>query len=49
MTKESAVLSIRLSPEARRLRAALSQKLGVNLSAVVELAIRQMAKREGVK
>jgi len=41
--------SIRLTAEAQRLRAALAEKLGVSQSAVIELAIRQMAEREGVK
>jgi predicted transcriptional regulator len=41
--------SIRLSEEARRLRALLAKKLGVSQSAVLELAIRELARREGIK
>lgn len=41
--------SIRLSEEAQRLRAELAKKLGVTQAAVVELAIRELAKKEGVK
>jgi len=41
--------SIRLSAEAKRLRAALAQKLGVTQTAVIELAIRELAKKEGVQ
>ena len=42
-------VGIKLTAEARRLRAALARKLGVDQTAVVELAIRQMAQREDVK
>jgi predicted DNA-binding protein len=41
--------SIRLSDEAKRLQKLLSQKLGVSQAAVLELAIRELAKRENVK
>jgi len=41
--------SIRLTQEAKRLRKLLSAKLGVSLTAVIELAIREFAKREGVE
>ena len=41
--------SMRLSPEAKRLLTALAQKLSVSQTAVLELAIRDKAKREGVK
>ena len=41
--------SMRLSPEAKRLIAAVAQQLGVTQTAVLELAIRVIAKREGVK
>ena len=41
--------SIRLTQEAKRLRELLSAKLGVSLTAVIELAIREFAKREGVE
>jgi antitoxin component of RelBE/YafQ-DinJ toxin-antitoxin module len=49
MARKTTTLSIRLTDDAIRLRAALADKLGLSLSAVVELALRQMAKREGVK
>ena len=41
--------SIRLSEEARRLLALLSERLGLNQTAVIELAIRRLAEREGIK
>lgn len=41
--------SIRLSEEAERLRKLLAEKLGVSQSAVIELAIRELAKREDLK
>lgn len=41
--------SMRLSPEAKRLLVALAQKLGVSQTAILELALREKAKREGVK
>jgi hypothetical protein len=37
--------SIRLSDEAKRLRTALAATLGVNETAVLELALREMAKK----
>jgi predicted DNA-binding protein len=40
--------SIRLSEEAQILIAQLSTQLGISQSAVVELAIRVLAKREGI-
>ena len=40
--------SIRLSPQAKDLLAALAHTLGVSQTAVLELAVRQMAKREGL-
>lgn len=40
--------SLRLSPEAVNLRDALSAQLGISKAAVVEMAIRVLAKREGV-
>ena len=49
MKAPTAATSIRMTAEAKRLQAALAEKLGITLSAVIELAIRQMAKREGVK
>jgi len=41
--------TIRLSAEARRLLDALSARLGVSHTAVIELAIREKAQREDVK
>jgi len=41
--------SIRITEEAKRLRQLLAQKLGVSQSAVLELAIRALAKQEGIK
>lgn len=41
--------SIRLSEEAKRLRVELAKKLGISQAAVLELAIRELAKKEGVK
>lgn len=41
--------SIRLTLEAKRLLRALAQASGVSMSAMLELAIREKAKREGVK
>ena len=41
--------SHRLSDEARRLLAVLAEKLGVSQTAVIELAIREKARRERVK
>lgn len=49
MTRTQTPISIRISPQAEALRAALAAKLGVNKSAVIEMAIRQMAAREKVK
>jgi predicted transcriptional regulator len=44
-----AVRSIRLTDEARRLLALLADKLGLNHTAIIELAIRALAEREGVR
>jgi predicted DNA-binding protein len=41
--------SLRLTEEGKRLLEALSQKLGVNQTAVIELLIREKAKKEGLK
>jgi len=41
--------SIRLSDEGKRLLALMAEKLAVSQAAVLELAIREKAKREGVK
>jgi hypothetical protein len=41
--------SVRLSPEAKRLLALVAKKLGISLTAALEISIRTQAKREGVK
>jgi predicted transcriptional regulator len=41
--------SIRLSDEAKRLLALLADQLGISQVAVLEILIREKAKREGVK
>lgn len=41
--------SVRLSDEAEKLRDALVQELGVSKTAVLELAIRELAKKHGLK
>ena len=46
-TKE--LTSMRLTPEAKRLITLIAAKLGVTKSTVLELAIREKARREGVK
>jgi predicted transcriptional regulator len=43
------ISSIRYSPEAKRLLKRLAAKLAVSESAVIELAIRRMAKEEGLR
>ena len=42
-------VGMKLTGSARRLRASLSQKLGIDQTAVVELAIRRLAQAEGVE
>lgn len=41
--------SIRLSEEAKQLRKLLAKRLGISESAVLEVAIRKLAKEEGVQ
>lgn len=41
--------SVRLTSEAKRLMAVIAKKMGISQSAVLELAIRQFAKNEGIK
>jgi hypothetical protein len=41
--------SMRLSVEAKRLLAVLAHKCSISQAAVLEIAIREKAKREGVK
>ncbi len=40
--------SVRLTPEAKRLIVALANKMGISQSAVLELAIRHLARKEKV-
>ena len=49
MKKHLKATSWRLSAEARRLLAALAEKAGVSMTAMLEIMIRAQAKREGVK
>ena len=46
MTKKAT--SVRVSEEARVLLRKLSKKLGVSQAAIMEIAVRDLAKREGV-
>jgi predicted transcriptional regulator len=41
--------SIRLSDDAQHLRDVLAESLGVSKAAVVELAIRELAKKHGLR
>jgi len=41
--------SIQLSEEAKRLQKLLAEVLGINQTAVMELAIRELADRKGIK
>ncbi len=41
--------SVRLSDDAKRLIKLMAAKLGISQTAVIELAIREKARREGVK
>ena len=41
--------SIRLSDDAKRLIKLMSQELGISQTAIIELAIREKAKREKLK
>jgi len=45
---EKASTSIRLSQVAQNLRAKLAVKLGINQTAVIELALREFAEKHGV-
>ena len=40
--------SVRLSDEAKRLRKLLAQRLGVSETAIIELAIRELAEKKGI-
>jgi predicted transcriptional regulator len=41
--------SVRLSDDARRLIKLMSEKLGISQTAIIELAVREKAKREKIK
>jgi predicted transcriptional regulator len=41
--------SLRLTPHAKKLLAALAEHLGLTQTSVIETAIRQMAKREKIE
>jgi predicted transcriptional regulator len=49
MKKETQNTSLRLTPEAKRLLHLLAAKLGVSMTAVMEMAIRYFAHKEGVE
>lgn len=48
MKKSSSVTTIRLTEDARRLLWRLGERLGITRTAVIELAIRRMAREEEV-
>ncbi len=41
--------SIRLSDEAKRLRKLLAKQMGISQAAVLEVAIRELAEKKGIK
>jgi predicted DNA-binding protein len=49
MRKNAKQTSIRLTPEARALIKRLSDKLGINQTSVIEMAIRVLAEKENVR
>jgi len=49
MKKHPQQTSIRLTPEAKDLIERLSQKLGINQTSVIEMAIRVLAEKENVR
>ncbi len=49
MRKDKHTTSLRLTPEAKELIERLSQKLGVNQTSVIEMAIRVLAEKEKVR
>lgn len=46
--KKKILTSIRLTPQAKRLIELTAQKMGITQSAVIEVAIREYAKKQGV-
>jgi len=49
MKKDAKQTSIRLTSEAKELIERLSQKLGINQTSVIEMAIRVLAEKEKVR
>jgi hypothetical protein len=49
MATDKKQTSLRLSTEARTLQEALARKLGLSLTAIIEMAVRQLAERYNVK
>ena len=49
MKKTEKPTNIRLSEEGKRLLVALAKSGGITMTAVIEIAIRLLAKREGVE
>jgi predicted DNA-binding protein len=49
MKKDAKQTSVRLTAEAKDLIERLSQKLGINQTSVIEMAIRVLAERENVR
>jgi predicted DNA-binding protein len=49
MAEDKKNTSIRLSAEGERLRRLLAKALGVNKTAVIEIALRDLAAKNGVK
>jgi hypothetical protein len=42
-------MNMRISPEAKKLLAALAERMGVNKTAYFEMLVREKAKAEGIK
>jgi hypothetical protein len=49
MQDERKNTSIRISADGERLRAALAKLLGISKTAVIEIALRELAAKHGVK
>lgn len=49
MRKDKHNTSIRLTPEAKELIERLSEKLGINQTSVIEMAVRVLAEKEKVR
>lgn len=48
LTRRKPTLNLRLSAEAKRLLAAVAEKHGITMTAVLEMSIRELARREGI-